>query len=192
MRALAVRILTSISVALFVLAIVAAPSSAVSAGIATGFGAPFAQWVHTHPPDQQGCAIGTCYGPMVNSASRSPEFSFVQTFRGHVVGYDESIARGTSLLEAEIEVAQQFPADVSMSSRLMVIRRDHFGHSCAVYDLYSKALAREFGSKGPAHQGDSVGVELATLAPNGTTTYNPTSIDLAIVSPMYIDDTTSC
>lgn len=192
MRAFGSRISLSVFTSLLALAITAMPSAAVSAGLGTGFGAAFGQWVRAHPSDTHGCAIGSCYGPVVNSAARVPQFSFVQTFRGHVVGYDESLARGTSLLEAEIEVAQQFPADVSMSRSLTIIRRDHFGHSCAVYDLYSRALAREFGSKGPAHQGDSIGVELATIARSGATTYNPTSVDLAIVSPLYIDDSTSC
>ncbi len=32
-----------------------------------------------------------------------------------------------------------------------------------------------------------MGVELATMLPNGTTTYNPDNIDLALVVPTYLE-----
>lgn len=89
-------------------------------------------------------------------------------------------------------MAQQFPSDVSMPRSVTVIHHDQFGHSCAVIDLYSKTLAREFGRKGPAHQGDSIGVELATIGPGGSTRFEPNSIDLAIVTPDYLDGSSNC
>lgn len=169
----------------------AVASAALSSKLESGYGALLSAWVHQHPPDTRGCAIGSCYGPIVQSATAEPQFSFVQTFRGHVVGYDEALPRGTSLLQAELEVARQFPADAT-SSRVTVVRHDRFGHSCAVYDLWSRALNREFGRKGPARQGQSIGVELATVLPNGATKYDPASIDIAIISPLYVDDSTNC
>jgi hypothetical protein len=171
-------------------------TGAVSAGgavnPASGYGALFGSWVHAHPADFRHCPIDSCYGPLVSSASLEPQFSFVQTFRGHVVGYDEALPRGTSLLAAELLVAQQFPSDVSMPRSVTVIHRDDFGHSCAVLDLYSKTLAREFGRKGPAQQGDSIGVELATVSRGGSAKYEPDAIDLAIITPVYLDDSSSC
>jgi hypothetical protein len=158
----------------------------------TDYGALMSVWVRTHPPNPAGCAIDSCYGPLVHSASVEPEFSFVQTFRDHVVGYDQALPRGTSLLAAELEVAEQFPPDVSMPHSVTVIHHDQFGHSCAVIDLYSKTLAREFGRQGPAHQGDSVGVELATIGPRGSTRFEPNSIDFVVVTPDYLDNSSNC
>ena len=100
------------------------------------------------------------------------------------------MARRSSLLS--LEVAQQFPADVSIPRSVTVIHRDQFGHSCAVFDLYSKTLAREFGQKGPAHQGDSIGVELATIGAGGSTTFERDSFDIAIVAPVYLDNSSDC
>lgn len=158
----------------------------------TDYGALLSLWMRAHPVNSTRCAIGSCYGPLVHSATVEPEFSFVQMFRDHVVGYDQALPRGTSLLAAELEVAQQFPSDVSMPRSVTVIHHDQFGHSCAVIDLYSKTLAREFGRKGPAHQGDSIGVELATIGPGGSTRFEPNSIDLAIVTPDYLDGSSNC
>jgi hypothetical protein len=158
----------------------------------SGYGAVLGSWMHAHPPNPADCPIDSCYGPLVHSASFEPEFSFVQLFRGHVVGYDQALPRGTSLLAAELEVAQQFPSDVSIPHSVTVIHRDQFGHSCAVFDLYSKTLAREFGRNGPAHQGDSIGVELATIGPGGTTRFERDSIDIAIITPVYLSDSTDC
>ena len=164
----------------------------VSVGRSSDYGAPFAQWVQQHRPDSLHCVVGRCYGPLVNSETFEPEFSFIEMFRGRVVGYEEALRRGTPLLAAELLIAEQFPADVSMPSSVTVIRHDRFGHSCAVFDLYSKTLAREFGRKGPTNQGDSIGVELATVDQNGSTSYDRSSIDLAIVSPVYLDASTTC
>jgi hypothetical protein len=157
-----------------------------------GYGAVLGQWVRAHQPDSAHCLLEACYGPLVRSASFEPEFTFIQMYRGHVVGYDQALPRGTSLLAAELEVAQQFPSDVSMPSSVTVIHRDQFGHSCAVFDLYSKSLAREFGRKGPAGQGDNVGVELATVGNGGVTKFERNSIDLAIITPVYLDNSSSC
>jgi hypothetical protein len=156
------------------------------------YGAMFGVWVHAHPADTADCPLDSCYGPLVHAARLQPEFSFIQTFRGHVVGYDQALPRGTSLLAAELEVAQQFPSDVSIPRSVTVIRHDQFGHSCAVLDLYSQTLAREFGRKGPAFQGDSIGVELATVGPRGTTRFERDSIDLAIITPTYLDNSSNC
>jgi hypothetical protein len=167
-------------------------SAGAGANPTSGYGALFGVWVHAHPADSSHCSIGSCYGPIVHSAATEPEFSFIQTFRGRVVGYDQAIPRGTSLLAAELEVAQQFPSDVSVPNSVTVIHRDDFGHSCAVFDLYSKSLVREFGRKGPARQGDSIGVELATVTPGGATKFVRNAIDLAIITPVYLDDSTDC
>lgn len=158
----------------------------------SGYGAILGTWVHAHPVNTADCPIDSCYGRLVHSASLEPEFSFIQTFRGHVVGYDQALARGTSLLTAELEVAQQFPSDVSIPRSVTVIHHDQFGHSCAVFDLYSETLAREFGRKGPAGQGDSIGVELATVGSGGSTRFERDSIDLAIITPVYLDNSSNC
>ncbi|MGA8295852.1 MAG: hypothetical protein WB770_02295 [Acidimicrobiales bacterium] len=183
------------AMALLVSALLSATTPASGAGVAgrsSDYGATLAQWVQQHRPDQTGCIVGSCYGPIVDSVSVEPEFSFIQTFRGRVVGYEEALRRGTPLLAAELVIAEQFPADVSMPNRVTVIRHDRYKHSCAVFDLYSKSLAREFGRKGPANQGDSIGVELATVDRNGSTSYDRDSIDLAIVSPVYLDSSINC
>lgn len=157
-----------------------------------GYGASFASFVAAHGPDGTDCRSGPCYGPIVASQPAEPEFSFVQTARHRVVGYEEALRRGTPLLQAELEVAEQFPDDVSMARSLTVITHDRYGGSCAVYDLYSPTLAKEFGPKGPGDDGDSVGVEFTTLNRHGSTTYNPSAITLAIVSPVYLDSSANC
>ena len=173
-----------------------ASTSPSEAGVSTGhsseYGVPFAQWVQRYPSDPTDCAIGSCYGPLVDSASVQPEFTFIETFRGRVVGYEVALRRGTPLLAAELLIAELFPADVSMPTSVTVIHHDRYGHSCAVFDLYSKTLAREFGRKGPANQGDSIGVELATVDRQGSTTYDRDSIDFAVVSPVYLDSSINC
>jgi hypothetical protein len=175
---------------IFAFSAVAGAGQAVSPS--AGYGALLGTWVRAHPPNSADCPIDSCYGPLVHSASLQPEFSFVQLFQGHVVGYDQALPRGSSLLDAELEVAQQFPADVTIPRTVTVIHRDLFGHSCAVFDLYSKTLAREFGRKGPAHQGDSIGVELATIGAGGASTFRRNSFDIAIISPLYLDNSSDC
>jgi len=186
--------LLAISLVASALLVASAPTAGARApvGHTSDFGEPLAEWVQQHRLNATDCVVGSCYGPLVDSASVEPEFSFVQTFRGRVVGYEEALRRGTPLLAAELLIAEQFPADVSMPSRVTVIHRDHYGHSCAVLDLYSRALAREFGRKGPANQGDSIGVELATVGRNGSTRFDRNAIDLAIVSPVYLDSSINC
>jgi len=186
--------LSLLAMSLLTLLVASAPTAGAGApvGRSSDFGAPFAEWVQQHRPNATDCVVGSCYGPLVDSASVEPEFSFVQTFRGRVVGYEEALRQGTALLAAELLIAEQFPADVSMPDRVTVIHRDHYGHSCAVLDLYSKALAREFGRKGPANQGDSIGVELATVGRNGSTRFVRNAVDLAIVSPVYLDSSINC
>ena len=157
-----------------------------------GYGAPFRAWVTTHPRNTAQCPMGFCYGPVVSSRSPIAEFSFVTNYKNRVVGYDQALKRGTPLLQAELHVAEQFPSDVAMASSVIVIRHDRYGHSCAVYDLYSKTLARIFGPKGPGQSGNDIGVELATILPSGNTSYSTRAIDLAIVTPVYLDRSTNC
>jgi hypothetical protein len=170
---------------------VAAVPGATAASTA-GYGATFRQWVGAHVPNQSHCVVGPCYGPLVDSRTLEPAFSFVQVKRGRVVGYDEVLRRGTHLLEAELQVAEQMPADVSLPSKVTVIPHDRYGHSCAVLNLYSSSLAARFGPKGPAGQGNSIGVELATVGRNGGAVYEPNAIDLVIVVPEYLDASTNC
>jgi hypothetical protein len=172
---------------------------ALAAGTAGAAGPPSAGFATTvaafeaaYPAEAVDCRVGPCYGPVVASLPAAPEFSFLTLAKGLVVGWDEALPRGTPVLQAELKAAELMPADVVMGSAFTVIHRDQFGHSCAIYDLYSKSLARRFGKHGPAGDGSDVGVELATLAPNGTTSYNPRDIDLAIVVPGWIDKTTDC
>ena len=156
-------------------------------------GALFSAWVHAHPANNAHCPVGTCYGPLVDSRPVRPEFSFVQTMRHRVVGYDLALRRGTPLAAAELQVAEQMPADISLPRSVSVVHHDRYGHSCAVFDLWSATLAARYGPKGPAGQGDSIGVELATIGAGGVPTYNPDSIDLAIVVPEYISSaSTNC
>jgi hypothetical protein len=172
-------------------AVVAVAPNALAVGVA-GYGASLAQWVHAHPIDTAHCSIGICYGPLIDSQTVEPEFSFVQTRRGLVVGYDEALKRGTSRLAAELQIVEQLPSDVSLPEGVTVIRRDRYGHSCAVIDLWSNSLAKRFGSKGPAGLGNSIGVELATIGAHGTPIYNPRTVDFAIVVPEYLDASTTC
>jgi hypothetical protein len=174
------------------LAAVASPASASEhARPFSGFGATLAAWAKAYPPDAAQCPASTCYGPVVASLPATPEFSFVTTSKGRVVGYDQALRRGTPLLQAELEVAEMFPADATQSP-VTVVRRDQFGSSCAVYDIQSKELTRLFGKHGFGDDGDNVGVELATLTRSGATTYNPRAIDLAIIIPSYADKSINC
>lgn len=156
------------------------------------FGAVFAAWQVAHPRDVADCPTGACYGPVVASVAATPQFSFVTISAGRVVGYDQALRRGTPLLQAELEVAQMFPADVTMSSSVQVVRRDTYGNSCAVYDLHAKSLVRLFGRHGFGNDGGNVGVELATLRRNGGTSYDPHNLDVAIVIPTWVDKSINC
>ena len=171
--------------------ILASPGASGSAG-RPGFGSRLSAFSATYPPDPTDCPVGPCYGPVVASERPIPEFSFLTLAKGAVVGWQQALRRGVPLLQAELQVAELFPPDVTMGSAVTVIHRDQFGHACAVYDLYSKAIARRYGKNGPAGNGAAIGVELATLRPNGTTGYNPRNIDLAIVVPGYLDKSADC
>ncbi|MCU1495540.1 MAG: hypothetical protein JWO62_3304 [Acidimicrobiaceae bacterium] len=157
----------------------------------SGFGATLAAWRAAHPIDAGECAQTTCYGPLVAGRPGTYEFSYLTFAKGRVVGYDQALRRGTPLLQAELQVAELFPADAT-TSEITVVRHDQYGASCAVYDLQSKQLTRLFGHRAFGDDGSNVGVELATLAPNGLTTYNPRAIDLVIVMPTYADRNTNC
>jgi hypothetical protein len=168
-------------------------SGTASAANSSQLGALFTAWARAHPVNRAHCPVATCYGPLVESRPVRPEFSFVQTMRHRVVGYDLALRRGTPLAAAELQVAEQMPADISLPRSVSVVHHDRYGHSCAVFDLWSATLAARYGPKGPAGQGDSIGVELATIGAGGAPTYNPDSIDLAIVVPEYISSSsTNC
>jgi len=119
------------------------------------------------------------------------QFSALDMERGRVVGYTEALTRGTPLLQAELEVAEMFPADAT-ASQVTVVRRDQYGASCAVFDIQSKVLDHLFGKRAFGDDGGNIGVELATLRPSGLTSYNPRAIDLVIVMPTYADKSINC
>jgi len=70
--------------------------------------------------------------------------------------------------------------------------RDAYGSSCAFYDLSSKTIAQIFGKSAFGGTDGNVGVELATMLPNGSVTYNPDNIDLALVVPTYLSSQDNC
>jgi hypothetical protein len=172
--------------------LVAAPTSASPhAARLSGFGAPIGAWKARFAPDTQNCNASNCYGPVVPRSSARFEFTYVTTAKGRVDGYDEALRKGTSLLRAELEVAQMFPNDVQMGS-LEIRHHDAFGNSCAYYDLSSKTLEHVFGSRAFGKSNGTVGVELATVLPSGATTYNPNDINLALVVPAYLGSDSYC
>jgi len=157
----------------------------------SGFGATLAAFRAAHPQDVGRCTSTTCYGPLVPSLPATYEFSDLAFERGRVVGYSQALPRGTPLLQAELRVAELFPADAQMSG-IEVIKHDQYGASCAVYDVHSRQLSQLFGAHAFGDDGGNVGVELATLTASGTTTYNPRAIDLAIVMPTYAGSDLNC
>ena len=169
------------------------PASSVRphAGKLAAFGETLALFERSYPEDVGACPDTTCYGPLVASLPPTYEFSYLDVERGRVVGYNQAIKRGTPLLEAELEVAELFPSD-AQSNKIEEIKRDLYGASCGVYDIYSKVLKAEFGPHAFGNDGDNVGVELATLTKNGFTRYNPNAIDIAIVTPTYAYNGINC
>jgi hypothetical protein len=176
------------------LGMVLSPFTAASpAGAAklVGIGDSMARWQASFSRDGLGCDAPNCYGPKVSNSSAHFEFSYVTTFKGRVDGFDLALARGTSLVRAQLEVAQLFPGDIQMGS-LTVIHTDSLGKSCAVYDLQSKTLEHVFGKQAFGQDGGNIGVELARVLPNGDTTYQPGEIDIALVVPTYLGSDANC
>jgi hypothetical protein len=168
----------------------AAPAAAADyARSSSGFGATVASWVRAHPEDKSGCPAATCFGPKITGSGW--EFSFVSTTKGRVVGWDQALPRGTSVLRAQLEVAELFPADATMGS-LTIVHRDAYGSACAFFDIHSKTVQHQFGNAAFGGSQGTIGVELATLMPNGSTTYNPANLDLAIVIPTYVGSNDNC
>ncbi|HUY30917.1 MAG TPA: hypothetical protein VMV02_07995 [Acidimicrobiales bacterium] len=157
----------------------------------TGFGATLAAFRAAHPEDAGRCPTTTCYGPLVPSLPPTYEFSYLTFEKGRVVGYSQALPRGTPLLQAELRVAELFPADAKMSD-VEVVHRDQYGASCAVVNVESRQISHLFGKRAFGNDGGNVGVELATLTASGKTTYNPRAIDLAIVMPSYAGGDINC
>lgn len=157
----------------------------------SGFGDPLRVWVSHFQADSKGCSASNCYGPTVASPSAKFEFTYVTTNRGRVDGFDLALRRGTPYVRAELQVAELFPPDISMSS-LNVIHRDAFGNGCAVYNLSSKTIAHIFGDRNFGGSHGTVGVELATVLPSGNTTYEATNVNIALVVPSYLGSDADC
>jgi hypothetical protein len=157
----------------------------------TGFGEPLARWQVAFPEDQLDCQASNCYGPVVRDSSSHYEFSYVTTERGRVDGFDLALSRGTSLVRAQLQIAELFPSDVQMGS-LSVIHRDSLGNSCAVYNLQSKTVEKIFGAHAFGDSDGTVGVELARLLKSGRTTYQPGDVTLALVVPTYLGTDANC
>lgn len=166
-------------------------ASPASAAKLSGFGDPVIRFQAAFPRDTIGCDASSCYGPRVRNSSGNYEFTYITTAKGRVDGFDLALPRGTTYLIAQLEIAQLFPSDIEMGS-LTVIHRDSDGNACAVYDLHSKTLAKVFGKKAFGNSDGTVGVELARVLPNGTTTYKPANVDLALVVPTYLGSDASC
>jgi hypothetical protein len=170
----------------------ALPSSVWASGVGlSGFGDTLHQWAAAFPPDTKGCSAAKCFGPAVKDSTAPFEFTYVTTEKGRVDGFDLALRRGTAEVRAELQVAELFPGDIQMSS-LEVIHRDSFGNACAVYNLSSKMIGHLFGSRAFGNSNGTVGVELATVLPNGNTTYNPGNVDLVLVVPSYLGSSADC
>ena len=155
------------------------------------YGSPLGVWRVVYGRDASHCKVGVCYGPVIRSRPATPQFSDLDVVAGRVVGWDEALPRGTTVLEAELDVAQLFPPDIQFTPKVTVIYADRYGHACAVYDLSSPTITTEFGPTGPAGSGTTIGVELFATAPGGAT-WNPNTVDRAIVAPTYLDRTANC
>ena len=170
------------------LGVVAQPASATTL---SGFGDPVPRWQASFPRDFVGCDATNCYGPVVARSSARYEFTYVVTRADRVVGFDLALPAGTPLARAQLHVAELFPTDVEMGS-LQIVHRDEFGNSCAVYDLHSKSIQRIFGQKAFGGSDGTIGIELAHVLPNGSTTYEPDNVNLALIAPTYLGYDASC
>jgi hypothetical protein len=157
----------------------------------SGFGDTLHQWAAAFPADTNGCSAVNCFGPAVKDSTAPFEFTYVTTEKGRVDGFDLALRRGTAEVRAELQVAELFPGDIQMSS-LDVIHRDSFGNACAVYNLSSKTIAHIFGNHAFGDSNGTIGVELATVLPNGNTSYNPGNVDLVLVVPSYLGSSADC
>ena len=166
-------------------------SFTASAAQLGGFGDPISTWQARFPQDTAGCDAANCYGQVVPHSSNRYEFSYVTTAKGRVDGFDLALSRGTSLVRAELRIAELFPGDVQMDS-LTVIHHDAFGNSCAVYNLQSKILERLFGTRAFGNSHGTIGVELTRVLPSGSTRYNPNNLNLALVVPGYLGSDANC
>jgi hypothetical protein len=179
-------------VALAAMVLTALPSSVwASESRLSGFGDTLHQWAAAFPRDTNGCSAANCYGPAVKSSTAPFEFTYITTQKGRVDGFDLALRRGTPEVRAELQVAELFPGDIQMSS-LDVIHRDSFGNACAVYNLSSKTIGHVFGSRAFGDSNGTVGVELATVLPNGNTAYIPGNVDLVLVVPSYLGSNADC
>jgi hypothetical protein len=179
-------------VALGAMVFSALPSSVWASEVRlSGFGDTLHQWAAAFPPDSNGCSAANCFGPVVRDSTAPFEFTYVTTEKGRVDGFDLALRRGTPEVRAELQVAELFPSDIQMSS-LDVIHRDSFGNACAVYNLSSKMIGHLFGGRAFGDSNGTVGVELATVLPNGDTTYNPGNVDLVLVVPSYLGSSADC
>lgn len=173
---------------LLAVGLLAQPASAVRL---SGFGEPLPHFAASFARDFVGCHATNCYGPVVGRSSAHYEFTYVVTRQDRVVGFDLALPAGTSLVRAQLQVAELFPSDIEMGS-LQVVHHDEFGNSCAVYDLHSKSIEQIFGKKAFGGSDGTIGVELARVLPNGSTTYQPGNINLALIVPTYLGYDASC
>ncbi len=157
----------------------------------SGFGDTMRQWTAQYPHDTAGCSASNCFGPAVKNSTANYEFSYITTAKGRVDGFDLALRRGTPYVRAELQVAELFPGDIQMSS-LDVIHHDSFGNACAVYNISSKTIAHVFGNQAFGDSHGTVGVELASVLPNGDTAYNPGDVDLVLVVPSYLGSNADC
>ena len=157
----------------------------------SGFGDTMHQWAAKYPADTKNCSARACYGSAVKNSTANYEFTYITTAKGRVDGFDLALRRGTPYVRAELQVAELFPGDIQMSS-LEVIHRDSFGNACAVYNLSSKTIAHVFGNQAFGDSHGTVGVELASVLPNGDTAYNPGNVDLVLVVPSYLGSNADC
>jgi hypothetical protein len=152
------------------------------------YGGRVRTWFAVHVIDAKGCPSGPCYGPRVHSAAQPFEYTHVTSARGRIDGYDEAL-RNVTAQQAELRVRSQLPPDAEIGS--LTVHHDRFGQSCAYVNFQSKTLKAWFGPNLLAGQG-TVGVELVSVAAQGRVTYDPTRVNLLIVTPIYLGSQDNC
>jgi hypothetical protein len=133
----------------------------------TGIGAPVSAFESAHPPVTGQAGYGS--GPTYPGPGQCCEFTELSTTRppvNRVDGYTQALAIGTSVAAAKLEVLALMPSDTTTTA--FFIRRDSFGHTCAMWNVQSPTLGKWFSaSKTAALAGVPAGTAQAIGDPHG-------------------------
>ena len=161
-------------------------SSTLPTGTYTGLGTTVYDWNVSHVPDKK-FVVNAAYLPFVhNRAGTVDRYAGMFAGHGRVLGFTLNLSQATSLADAERAISMLLPPDGVLTSGPI-----KHTNACAYLNYRSATLAGLLG-RTVGDAGGTVGVELTTVNQNGTSTYDPSDVEEAIIGLVSLDSTTTC